>query len=263
MRRRVSIVVIAGCAAVLSGLWCFPTVLLPPLARWLDVGTEPEQAEFVMVLPGRENTRPFMAAALMNVGLVEAAVIPQVVDPPDVQDGIGVGEHEIIRRVLQHQGVSEDRIVMLRGSTDSTYGDATRLREFLDSRPQARTIVVTSDYHSRRARWAFTRVLGARMKRVRFVSAPSDSFELDDWWRSEEGFCTITCEYFKLAAYWVKYTRLTYWAIAGVAIAAVWIAWRRIGPSGGAHAPPPRQSHSRPIGAAEQQFTSGESDAPA
>ena len=59
-------------------------------------------------------------------------------------------------------------------------------------------LVVTNDFHIRRTRLLFGRVLGERVQRLRFIAAPVDGIDAESWWQSEGGFVTYTTEYLKL-----------------------------------------------------------------
>ena len=218
------ICVVAGGAAFSARAY-----LLPPVARWLDVGVEPPRVDYVMVLPGDENTRPFVAAAIVNVGLADKVIVPETERGPAVDDGILPENDEIIRRVLRCRGVSEAKVLVLPGKSNSTHADAKLLATFLDRAPNARVAVVTNDYHTRRARWVFSRVLGDQAERISFVSAPTDDFQAGNWWQSEKGFTAISGEYAKLAYYTLRYGRLRYYAAAGAVLVVVLTIARRRG----------------------------------
>ena len=58
--RTVTIVtVLAVVAASLAVAWTGRAWLLPRAARWLNVGQAPRRCDYVLVLPGGEETRPF------------------------------------------------------------------------------------------------------------------------------------------------------------------------------------------------------------
>lgn len=104
---------------------------------------------------------------------------------PDVIDGIVPADHELNRRVLLKRGVAAADVAILPAAAASTYDEAVALAAFLQKRPNASVIVVTNDCHTRRSRWVFTRVLGEHAGQVSFVSAPTDEFPMDRWWRSQ------------------------------------------------------------------------------
>jgi uncharacterized SAM-binding protein YcdF (DUF218 family) len=214
--------------AALTLLWAMHLWLLQTMAGWLDVGERPKQAEFIMVLNGYEDTRPFVAAALWNAGLAKHVLIAQTAVRAEGETLILSACHEINRLVLLHCGVPPSDITILPAATKTTYDEAKVLADFLKSHPQSRVIVVTSDYHTRRSRWAFARALAERAGQVSFVSAPTDEFERDTWWQDEEGFVTVVTEYLKLAFYLLWYGHLGYWlaACSGLTLVASWIRRR-------------------------------------
>lgn len=236
MPRRVKIlltVVLSALAGVLLVGLCAEAVL-PPVARWLDVGQPPECVDHVLVLPGDENTRPLVAAALVQTGLARDVLVPQTRTTIDERDGISQPTAQIIRSVLMHRGVSDDRIVLLKGTSGSTYDDVRALEGFLRERPGERMALVTSAFHSRRARMTLKRVLGERSDQVMLVSAPNPGFAASRWWRSREGFRLIVDEHVKLALYSVRYGQWIVWLMAGAVMAAVavWAQRRRRSPRG-------------------------------
>lgn len=214
----------AACAAVLGR-----GAVLPALARWLDAGGPPREADYALVLPGDENVRPFVAAAMLKAGLVRAVLVPQTESGPDEEDRVLPPTHEINRQVLLRRGVPAERIIVLRGQSASTLSDLEALGQFLADRPEARVCLVTNHYHTRRAGWAVARTLGARAGQVSVVSCPADGFAADNWWRSQAGFLAVAGEYCKLGYFALRYTPLPF-AVLGVAAgcaAARWLHSRR------------------------------------
>jgi uncharacterized SAM-binding protein YcdF (DUF218 family) len=232
-RRRLSCGLLLSAAAMVL-LWTTHDRLLCAMARWLDVGEQPQHAEYAMVLNGDENTRPFVAAALVNAGLAKHVLVTEVIATPLVADQIIPPYHEINRQVLLRRGVPADRISILPAQAATTFDEANALAAFLKDRPNASVLIVTNDCHTRRSRWAFARVLAGGIGRVSFVSAPTDQFSMDRWWQNEEGFVTIVTEYLKLAFYAVRYGYFGYWLGACCALALV---ARRIGAAYGMRTP--------------------------
>ena len=89
-----------------------------------------------------------------------------------------------------------------------------RLKRFLDAHPFASVLVVTDGYHTRRSRWAFRHVLGEQASQVALVSAPTDEFDINCWWRDQWGLAAVGAEYLKLAAYVVYYGHFLPWLAA-------------------------------------------------
>ncbi len=201
---------------------------LRAMAHWLDVGTHPQRAEYVMVLNGGEDTRPFMAAALVKAGFARHVLIVRTPPTPVAEDEILPPTYEINRCVLLNRGVPASNITILPGAATTTFDEAMALAAFLADKPKTRVLVVTNEYHSRRSRWVFARTLADRADQVRFISAPSDQIPMDYWWRDEEGSVTIIPEYLKLIFYVVRYGYLGYWLVAcgALLLVAHWIRRR-------------------------------------
>lgn len=189
------------------------------------MGERPRAADYVMVLNGGEETRPFAAAALVKAGFARHVLVAATAVSPNVKDRIIPPYHEINHQVLLKRGIPERDITILPGAAATTFDEAAALAAFLAERPHARVLVVTSDYHSRRSRWIFARTLADRAEQVTFVSAPTDEFRMDCWWQDEGGFVTILSEYLKLAFYVVRYGHFSSWLAACLALVLVghWI----------------------------------------
>jgi uncharacterized SAM-binding protein YcdF (DUF218 family) len=226
--RRLSVGLLLG-VVVLALCWAARSPLLRAAASWLDVGEPPQQADYIMLLNGGEESRPFAAAALVRAGWAPRVLVAETELSPAVLDGIIPPYHEINRQVLLRRGVAEANVAILPGAAATTYDEATALAAFLRDRPDARVLIVTNDCHTRRSRWVFARVLADRAHQVSFVSAPTDEFPIDGWWRSQLGFLSIVTEYLKLAFYAAVYGCLGYWlAACGVlALVAAWIRRRK------------------------------------
>lgn len=182
-----------------------------------------------MVLVGDERTRPFVAAELVKEGWARSVIIAASAASPQSVDGVLPLSSEIVRKILISRGVPPERIVFLPVDAATTHDEAWALTDFLEDRPNARVLVVTSDYHSRRSRWIFLRTLAGRTDDVAFVSAPTDYFDFDSWWRDQWGTRAVASEYLKLAFYLMRYGHLLHWAAACLllAVVAAWIRRRQ------------------------------------
>lgn len=200
--------------------------LLPPLGRWLDVSTPPRNTEYVMVLGGGDERRPFVAATLMRRGYSQKAVIPTLSPSPDVLAGNVLPTHERMKRVFMCRGVAEEDLVILDTQIRTTFDEASALRQFLAQRSEAQVAIVTDDYHTRRTRWVFRKSLGDRAEDVYFVAAPVDGVTDKNWWQTRDGLKAYTSEYLKLAYYWCRYGRGLMW-ITSFCLLILLIAFRR------------------------------------
>jgi uncharacterized SAM-binding protein YcdF (DUF218 family) len=226
MKRRRWLVLGATLALILT-LYFGSDRLLPLPARWLDVGDRPRRADYVLVLGGDAGTRAVAAAMLVRRKYASTVLVPRTVDWRAPDQMVLPPEHELIRRVLVRCGVAEHAIRYLEGKVDSTYDEILALAKVLDGAPDMRVLVVTNGYHTRRARWILHRGLGAKASQAMVVSAPVETYSVENWWRSEEGFQIVVGELVKMAIYGVRYGFFLHGLVVGLAVILAFQAARR------------------------------------
>ncbi|MFK8115161.1 MAG: YdcF family protein [Rubripirellula sp.] len=200
---------------------------LPMLGEALDVGVEPAEYDFVMLLNGDYNTRPFAVADLLLKGNAKQVLITSVKDSHRNTDN---RIHHIARSVLVKCGVPDSSIVFVDSQCGTTFDEANTLSEFMQQQPESTTFcVVTNTYHTRRSRWIFERVLGDEISRVQFISAPTTAYNASNWWKHEDGFTYYLSELLKSCFYLIRYGSVTGWVTLLAAFSGLgwWIQKRR------------------------------------
>jgi uncharacterized SAM-binding protein YcdF (DUF218 family) len=200
----------------------------PRAGSWLDAGERPRKVDFVMSLPGDEDYRPFMAAAMIRMGLAQYGLIVQNEPSPEELDGLVVPTSTLIHKVYTYSGIGDEKLIVLDGKSVSTAGDIEAMQRLLKGPPEATAAVVTSDYHTRRARWTVDSQLGATARRVIILSAPNAAFDCRNWWQSEDGFVMVVTEYLKLVAYIFVYGNGLFWILVIVTVVLSWKIHRAI-----------------------------------
>jgi uncharacterized SAM-binding protein YcdF (DUF218 family) len=200
---------------------------LASIGHWLDIGKEPHKVDHLVLLPGDENVRPFVAAALVKAAFARDILLPQNFPSPAIEDGLIRPTHEVTAEVLRRRGVGSDKLRVLAMKSDGTIDDARATKEVLDQEPAATVAVVTSFYHTRRARMSFRAVYGSRADEFLYISAPVTDIDADHWWQSDTGTQMIASELVKVGLYWVAYGPGVYWLVAmGAGLIGLW-RWRR------------------------------------
>lgn len=221
--RRWRLMLAAGSMLIL--LYATSGRTLPLLARWLDVGGPPQKADAVVLLGGDANTRPFVAAALVHGGWAPKIILNTTVDHPNEASGEVPRAFDINRKVLEYGGVPPERIVRLETAAATTFDEASAVARYLADHPAKNLLVVTEGPHTRRSRWIVQRVLADQPVEIAMVSAPSDEFDSENWWRSEDGFLFVVSEYFKFFYYGLRYGPLGYELAAAALLATFLFAW--------------------------------------
>jgi uncharacterized SAM-binding protein YcdF (DUF218 family) len=98
-------------------------------------------------------------------------------------------EHDLIER-----GVPKDKIVRLPQDADSTKEEAETVLKFAKERRWRSVIVVTSNYHTRRARYIFRRVFPQGIA-ISIASARDGDFDPQHWWEKRKSTKRLTREF--------------------------------------------------------------------
>ena len=97
-------------------------------------------------------------------------------------------EHDLIER-----GVPKEQILRFPQDADNTREEAYALAEFATAHGWHSVIVVTSNYHTRRARYIFERVFPPTIS-VRVASARDGDFDVEHWWENRKSLKLFTRE---------------------------------------------------------------------
>jgi uncharacterized SAM-binding protein YcdF (DUF218 family) len=181
--------------------------LLSGLAGLLIVNDPLQPADIIFVLNGDVNNRPFFAAELFQKGLAPRIVIPQEEDGPAASIGLYPNGTDVSVQVMQKLGVPAEAITVIpvAGGVTSTRDEAVVLRRYMAENSLNRVIVVTSAFHTRRARWIVAKELAGSWAALQMAAAPEWQFDETNWWQEERGLISLANEYIKLGYYFVMY----------------------------------------------------------
>ena len=104
------------------------------------------------------------------------------------------GIAELMEHDLVERGVPKDKIVRLAHDANNTREEAEALRKLAAQRKWRSVIVVTSNYHTRRARYIFRKVFPQGIE-VRIASARNGDFDPQRWWEKRESIKELTREF--------------------------------------------------------------------
>jgi len=104
------------------------------------------------------------------------------------------GIAELMEHDLVERGVPRDKIVRFAHDADSTLEEAQALAKLAKERKWRSVIVVTSNFHTRRARYIFQRVFPQGTE-VRIASARDGDFDPEHWWEKRKSIKELTREF--------------------------------------------------------------------
>jgi len=208
-KRLLQRVLLAGIVLVLliALAYAFRSQILTGMADLLVVNDPLQPADMIFVLNGDYNTRPFRASELYEQGLAPVIVIAKAEMLPAEKLGLAPNDTDVSINVMKKLGVPPEKIVVLpvEGGTTSTFDEAIALRQYIESHNVRSLILLTSAFHTRRAKWIFDRELAGLPVRLEVAAVPHYGFDESNWWQSEDGLITLNNETIKLAYYFLKY----------------------------------------------------------
>jgi uncharacterized SAM-binding protein YcdF (DUF218 family) len=187
---------------IISGLLTLLTLVLlgfliylarQPLLRlagnWWKVEDRAEKGDAILML-GDDNysgDRATRAAELFHEGMAPVIVASGRMLRPYA----GIAELEA--KDLEARGVASEAIVRLDQRAENTRDEAGALRNLVVGRRWKRVLLVTSNYHTRRAGYIFRKVFPPDVA-VMVVAARDVDFDPDHWWETRQGRKTFFLE---------------------------------------------------------------------
>jgi uncharacterized SAM-binding protein YcdF (DUF218 family) len=135
-----------------------------------------------------------------------AELFRQNLAPVVVASGIrlrpNAGIAELMTHDLIERGVPRDHIIPFPQDADSTLEEAEALRKLVQEKNWKRLIIVTSNYHTRRAKYIFTKVFAGQAV-IRVASARDGDFDPAHWYEHRKAMKRFAHEIGgSLAAWW-------------------------------------------------------------
>ena len=179
-----------------GGLYLLRTPILAGLGSYLERSGPPQPADLVLVLAGDfYGNRILKAAELVRQGYAPRALVSG-------PEGL-YGHHECDLAIpfAEQAGYPESYFLHVEHSAHSTAEEARAVVPELRRMGVKRVLLVTSDYHTRRA----GKIFRAAAPDLSFsvVSAPDFYFTPQGWWRNREGRKTFAIEWMKTIAEWL------------------------------------------------------------
>ena len=181
----VSVILLAAAAAAVFSL--------DAVGRALIVEDPLHPAGAILVLGGetREGDRVAHAVQLYKQGLAPLLVVS------GTPMGFRTHEAEVMQRHAEFLGVPAARILAVKHNAESTREEAGIVVPVLRGRGLNEVILVTSNYHTARAKRIFTKAAGP--SGPTFLASPvhEGNFESERWWRTRRHAKTFVYEAIK------------------------------------------------------------------
>jgi uncharacterized SAM-binding protein YcdF (DUF218 family) len=193
LRRRAFVALLLALAL---GGWFERYRILTALGGFLVSASPPEKADIAVVLAGDfSGSRILTAAALERRGYVPLVLVSGPAGE--------YGQHECDLAIpfAVKRGYPESYFAHAEYDAKSTGEEAAAIVPELRRRNVHKLLLVTSNYHTRRASAVYRKA--APDLTVITVAAPDDDFSPDGWWHTREGRKTFLTEWEKTVAFWL------------------------------------------------------------
>ena len=137
-----------------------------------------------------------------------AEIFRQGLAPVVVASGVRLRPYAGIAELMSHdlfdRGVPKDRIITFPQDADNTREEAEALKKFLQTKKWKSVIVVTSNYHTRRARYICRKVFGNSIT-VRMAAARDADYDPAQWYEQQRSVKRFVRE---VTGYWIAWWEL-------------------------------------------------------
>jgi uncharacterized SAM-binding protein YcdF (DUF218 family) len=89
----------------------------------------------------------------------------------------------------------------LSGGATSTFDEAEDALALSLEKKWNRIIIVTDEFHTQRAHYAFKKIFEGSGVKVEVAGAPNEIFSIEDWWKSDRGIMAYFGETIKFPVY--------------------------------------------------------------
>jgi uncharacterized SAM-binding protein YcdF (DUF218 family) len=153
--------------AICLGALLLVLIVLYQLGHWLIDVDAPQKADVIFLLMGSEGDRSLLAIDLVKSGYANRIIMAEPLnDQRRLLLKHGIYERSDTQRVIDllvQKGIMPELVLVLKGATASTIEEATAAAGYCRSHPGIKNVsVVTSTYHTARARMIFNRVFASK-----------------------------------------------------------------------------------------------------
>ncbi|RMG19365.1 MAG: YdcF family protein [Bacteroidetes bacterium] len=206
MRNLKRLLIFLGILLVLFGTaYLLRGPLLRAAGNFLIAEDEIKKVDAVFVLSGGAYERSREAANIYKSGFAPRIITTGKLESQVLKAlGMRISDAELSKQALLSFEVPDSLITTLKEGT-STFEESEHILGFSEHANFNRIAVVTSKFHTRRARWVFRKKFKDSNIDVFITGADPENYDISRWWEYEESLIFVNNEYVKLLYYLWKY----------------------------------------------------------
>jgi len=190
-------------AVILLLLVSFHPFILKNYANFFTVNNYSKGADAILILGGSADTRAKKAIELLENGYSNQILIthpsPKIVEYKNVY----VSDFDNLKHIIESEKIEFKIIEDLKGGAKSTFDEARDLVNYTKQHKLKRVIIVTDNFHTRRAKYAFDKIFKELNCKtiIEIAGAENQIYTINNWWKTERGLDQYISEGFKYLIY--------------------------------------------------------------
>jgi uncharacterized SAM-binding protein YcdF (DUF218 family) len=188
---------------VLTLFLIFREPLLTSYARLFSVRTATKGADAIVCLSGGKITRVPETLRLWNQEYAPSIYLTDAKKANKEFSKLETSNLKFAREVVRKMELNAtwEMIPNTGNGATSTFDEAEDALVYGKGKGWKRIIIVTDEFHTRRARYAFEKIFDDSGIEVEVAGAPNEVFSDDDWWQSDSGISCYVLETIKFPVY--------------------------------------------------------------
>ena len=191
--------------AVLSGLLLFllHPFVLPGYAWLFQKQNATKGADAIICLSGGRTTRVPESLRLWNRGFAKQLFVTAEKAKNKEFQKLELCHLGFASAVTERMDLNAtwELLPSLSGGATSTFDEAEDALALSLEKKWNRIIIVTDEFHTRRAHYAFQKIFEGSGVKVEVAGAPNELFSIEDWWKSDRGIMAYFGETIKFPVY--------------------------------------------------------------
>ena len=191
--------------AVALGLLLFllHPFVLPGYAWLFQKQNATKGADAIICLSGGRTTRVPESLRLWNRGFAKQLFVTAVKAKNKEFQKLELSNLGFASAVTERMDLNAtwELLPSLSGGATSTFDEAEDALALSLEKKWNRIIIVTDEFHTQRAHYAFQKIFEGSGVKVEVAGAPNELFSIEDWWKSDRGIMAYFGETIKFPVY--------------------------------------------------------------
>ena len=189
--------------AFLLAFYLAHPIILPAYARLFHKQNATKNADAIICLSGGRTTRVGESLRLWNQGYSKKLFVTAEKPKNSEFAKLELGHLKFAQAVTKMMKLNAEWEILpsLTGGATSTFDEAEDALFYATEKNWKRIIIVTEEFHTRRAHYAFEKIFANSGIDVEVAGASNEVFSIDNWWKSDRGIMAYFGETIKFPVY--------------------------------------------------------------